>query len=216
MKGGVCKLSSGVWHQGRRADGRAALQTVRSGVRNISLPRPHFTSSPDGDPLRPQAPRTPARPSPCWPGCCCRCCSSSSFCSSPPTTSGRSVRALTGPDLQEEEMMPRPRAGGAGWRRAAGGRRPRHCRAGTRWQWLSHEQQEQLLPAHLVGIPGAGGLWARALGRQLTPPCPSGSGSRGKRWSAPTTRRCPTGSWRSKVGGQGRPGAGSARAFLII
>lgn len=63
-----------------------------------SLPRvPRGT----GDPFCPQALRTPARPSPSWPGCCCLCCSASSFCFSPPTSSGRSV-----PGAQAD--VPRP------------------------------------------------------------------------------------------------------------
>lgn len=74
-------------------------------------------------------------------------------------------------------------------------------RRGTRRpERLSHEQQEELLPAHLVGTASQGPRRPdAALGCSLTRLCPSGSGGRGRPWSAPATRRCPTGSWRSKV-----------------
>lgn len=74
----------------------------------------------------------------------------------------------------------------------------------------SHEQQEELLPAHLVGIAAKGPAFREmSLGPKLTGLCLQGSGSRGKPWSAPMTRRCPTESWKSKVPrGQGVGGWG--------
>lgn len=150
---GSCDLQGHMVQRGRHA-------AVRDCPGQTHCPHHAPASRHLGDRLCPQAPRSPDPRCHCWPGCCCRCCCCARWhCPRPPTSAGRSVPA-TRPDRPGRKQgracasRGRGQAAGAGWGVCCGPRR-------THWgAWLSHEQQEELLQAHLVGMaggPGPGG-----------------------------------------------------------